>query len=140
MTNHYTSIELARLIHGEVPEVETGAWYATFNPIGATGTVTRITTDTNGVSEKSFGTPRFVCAYRLDDVLRAIKVWGEKNGKMRVCADCGAENIKKCHCYHDVGVENWDVWHSHRLLTAYLADNGFGERTEEVIRSIFEEV
>lgn len=28
--------------------------------------------------------------------------------------------------------------HQHRLITAYLADDGFGERCDEVIRSIFE--
>lgn len=130
MTNQYTPIELSRLIQSKVPEVKTGMWHR--SPLPHFGYHEWTIKD----CELAHGAES-VTAYRLDDVLTCIKVWGEKNGKMGVCADCGAENIKKCPCYKDVGVENWDVWHSHRLLTAFLADDGFGDRCERVLRDIF---
>ena len=125
--NKYTSIELSRLIQSKVPEVETGLWMLPSN-------------NEAGFSlEEERWNDDDPPALRLDDVLTCIRVWGEKQGKMGVCDCCGKENIKQCFCVSgDVGVENWDFWNSHRLLTAYLADNGFGERTERVIRSIFE--
>ena len=134
MENKYTSLEISRLIQSKVPEVETELWYP-FSMSSVRQKKKLYTTTKRSSLYKEVCS--FSPAYRLDDVLRAIKVLGEKQGKMGVCSDCGAENIKRCACYKDVGVENWDVWHSHRLLTAYLADNGFGERTERVIRDIF---
>ena len=131
--NKYTSIELSRLIQRKVPEVETeygwtneghgDKWYIVPRDQQYWDTYYSVSVEHN--------------AYRLDDVLRAIKVWGEKQGKMGVCDTCGVENIKQCLCIC-AGVEDWDVWYSHSLLAAYLADDGFGERTEGVIRSIFE--
>ena len=156
--NKYTSIELSRLIQSKVPEVETeygwtneghgDKWYIVPRDQQYWDTYYSVSVEHN--------------AYRLDDVLRAIKVWGEKQGwkpteytigDSRVCLIHGDEDLVDCDgteydpgglgcamCGDSIGdLVYRDEYHCHRLLTAYIEDGlQFGERCERVIKSIFE--
>lgn len=174
MTNKYTSLELSRLIQSNVPEADMEeyprycgghTWYyesdeGIHEECEETAAVIQedeYCESASLVCEKTY--PR----YRLDDVIQAIKVWGEKQGwkpteytigDSRVCLIHGDEDLVDCDgteydpgglgcamCGDSIGdLVYRDEYHSHRLLTAYLADDGFGERCERVIKSIFEEV
>lgn len=148
MENKYTSLEISRLIQNKVPEVETGERYLWLYAHVEYAVE-------NGTDNDKEHPP--ITAYRLDDVLTCIRVWGDKQGwEEYVCSECGYKVSKygdgQCLRPDDqppyCGVVLIDgphrvspiYFHCNRLLTAYLADNGFGERCERVIKSIFEEV
>lgn len=132
MNQQYTSLDISRLIHSKVPEVETDFYWCNQTQTKNYGTIEvpwHIIYGHNGwISEV------LVPAYRFDDCVRAIQVWGETNNKCRGCRlvdgfhefDCPANDA------NSIGVL------CERLLTAYLAADGFGERSEGVLRDIFE--
>lgn len=144
MTNKYTSLELSRLIHSKVPNVETEKWWIWTDKKNPQ--IILLST----VESERWRYKRHLLfdgfhsrAYRLDDVLRAIQVWGEKQGLNRELRYLIEGYCKDDECNATEEVEVSEIvseveYHCHRLLTAYLADDGFDERTEEVIRSIFE--
>lgn len=125
MSNIYTSLEISKLIYEKVPEVDIHKeqWENECEWVGGY----------DGCSRVVNRYPK----YRLDDVMRAVNVWGEKQGKLGVCNHCGAENKKDCLCI-DGGLEDWDVWTQHLVLSNYIADNlSFGEHSEKLLREIF---
>lgn len=75
----YTSLAVSKLIHEKVPEVETAHWW---NDDGLV--YLRFDRSMVGIEEQllfkksSFGNSEFYPAYTLADVIKAIKVLGEK--------------------------------------------------------------
>lgn len=151
MTNQYTSLELSRLIQSKVPEVGTEKWYSYLS----CGDGCKAHVHGQIILTDSKYSHDAVPAYRLDDVLRAIKVWGERKGNQ--CAYCLDSKLMKCRKHrgsghyllpcvwctgsgdekNNDGTPRWMV-DAQEVFTAYLADNGLGERSEKVIRDIFE--
>jgi hypothetical protein len=109
----YTTLEVSRLIESKVPEVETGSAYI-YNPTNDTWIAV-----TGWSKEDCDGVPR----YRLDDCIRAIKVYGEK----------------KYIGYNPLFITDILTTKCDRLLTAYLASdcNMADPRVSEVIIGIF---
>ena len=163
MENKYTSLEISRLIQSKVPNVETEKWWIWTDKKNPQ--IILLST----VESERWRYKRHLLfdgfhsrAYRLDDVLRAIQVWGEKQGwkpteytigDSRVCLIHGDEDLVDCDgteydpgglgcamCGDSIGdLVYRDEYHCHRLLTAYIEDGlQFGERCERVIKSIFE--
>lgn len=137
MENKYTSLEISRLIQSKVPEVETELWYSFRMSSVYQKKKLYTTTQRYSLDEEVYS---FYPAYRLDDVLRAIKVLGEKQGKFDYVRDWRGVRVKNSETEVDEVVDGTEIeWQCHRLLTAYIEDGlQFGERCEGVIRSIFE--
>ena len=99
-------------------------------------------------------------AYRIDDIFRAVKVLGEKDGWYKEtrcicggsakslqnevsgegdswCTRCGSDWLSSSEFEHGNAITEIE-YTCHRLLTAYLDDNcEIGENTERVVRGIF---
>lgn len=133
MTNtNYTSLEISKLIHEKVPEVETEKKHLGVS--NNTGTPWyyswRIVPSEDGVDYPyNNGREQMCQAYTLNDVIRAIKVWGEKQewgGQIYQGDDDKPRFVSQIEIV------------CHRLLEAYLPTLSMqGEEVERVIRDIF---
>lgn len=132
--SNYTSPEISKIIHECVPEVEIprGQWEQECEWVGGYDGHSRVTNEY----------PK----YRLDDVMRAVKVWGEKQGYNELKWKCenynpranerGERGCASLQCEYAGWKDVNELCHD--LLTAFLPSLSMqSKEVEDIIKETF---